>query len=149
MTVANPSGAAFFIGPQNTAAVSVSGYSALVYTQVKQVETIPQFGPTGNVIKFTPLETGTVNKRVGSVDNGEPQLVCFMDNADTGQLAMLTAFAAKNTQFAFKITLSDVSNTVYYFHGYVASMSTEPGASDNIPRRRFTIAITGDIVETP
>lgn len=152
MATAEPVGAQIFIGPA-TAALSKSAFAALSYVEITNIDTIPQIGPSANVTKFTPLGTGVTQKKKGSVDNGDPEIVAFLDNKDPGQLA---AIAAQKTKYAyaFKMVLPDQANasapnSVMYFHAIVSGTSIEVGSADNIPRRRIAIGITDTPIEVP
>lgn len=149
---AEPVGAKLFIGPA-TAAASKSAYAALSYVEIGNIDTIPQIGPSANVVKFTPLGTGVTKKKKGAIDNGDPEVVCFLDNKDVGQLAAIAAQKTKG-EYAFKLEIPDAANasatdSLMYFHAIVASSSVEPGAADNIPRRRFALGIVDVPLEAP
>jgi len=153
MAYDDPVGAKISIGPANSVAANASAFAALSYTQIKGVDQIPAIGPSANVVKFTPLETGVVEKRKGSVDNGDPEVVLFLNNKDAGQLALVAAQATKNS-YAFKVVLNDAAsasatNTTFYFLAVVSSTNIEKGAADNITRRHATLNITGSVVEVP
>lgn len=152
MATAEPVGAKLYIGPA-TAATSKSQYAALTWVEIQNIDTIPQIGPTANVTKFTPLGTGITQKKKGSVDNGDPEVVCFLDNKDPGQLA---AGAAQKTKFAyaFKLDIPDAASasavdSLMYFHAIVSGFNVEPGSADNIPRRRIALGITDTPLEVP
>jgi hypothetical protein len=150
---AEPVGTKFYIGPQDTSARSQIQYRNLVYTQVLLVESVPALGPTSSVLRYTPIDDDVVYKRVGATDNGDPELICFLDVTDVGQAAMVAASVAKEV-YAFQMTLPDANAvlthpTTYFFHALVASASTDVGAADNIPRRMFLLPISGRVLEVP
>jgi hypothetical protein len=154
--IAEPVGTKIYIGPADSAAATLSAFAALTYTQILGVESVPAVGPTAAVVKFVPLETGIAKKKVGSIDHADPEIVTFADEADLGQhAAILAAIQASPRQmYAFKMVLNDQTTssyvpTTFYFHAYVTSASIEVGAADNIPRRRFTLAVDGVMIEVP
>lgn len=157
MAQSDPVGAKLYIGPVSLAS-TISQFEALSWVEVGSIETIPQFGPTYNVTKYTPIADGLTRKKKGARDNGDPELVCFLDNLDVGQMAMLAAVPNK-AAFAFKMVVPDAppeidegevtTPSVYYFLAYVTGATNEVGSADNIQRRRFGLAITTDVLEDP
>jgi hypothetical protein len=146
MSVARPIGAKLYIGPIDANAATATAYAALTYSQIGMLESFGDIGPTSNIVKFTPQETGVVKKRVGSVDGGDVDVVCFLDNRDDGQIKCVRARMGISPH-AFKLILADASDrgnttsSIYYFHAYITKASTDVGAADNMPRRRLVFAV--------
>jgi len=51
-----------------------AGFTALTWVPLGEVSSLGAFGGKANVVKFTPIDTNIVAKRVGSVDMGTVQM---------------------------------------------------------------------------
>lgn len=144
MAIASTTGAKIYIGPV-TAATTVSAYAALSYTEIKDVESISEFGDQAAAVNFTSLSDSRVRKRKGVKDAGDITVVCAHNPLDAGQLA---ALAAENTDFAyaFKVVLADGADandtdSTFYFHALVMSERLNIGSANEIVKRNFMLAI--------
>jgi hypothetical protein len=144
MAIASTTGAKIYIGPV-TAAATVSAYAALSYTEIKNVESISEFGDQAAAVNFTSLSDSRVRKRKGVKDAGDITVVCGHDPLDPGQLAVLTA---EGTDFAYaiKVVLADGADandtdSTFYFHALVMSERLNIGSANEIIKRNFVLAI--------
>lgn len=144
MSINASAGAKVFIGP-TTAAANATAYAALSWTEVKEVESIPEFGDNASLITFTGLSDARVRKRKGAADAGDLAVVCAHDPLDAGQLAMQ---AAADTKFAYAIKIlfedsadANDTDTVVYFHALVMSARFNVGGVNDITKRTFNLAI--------
>ncbi len=150
MAIASTTGAQIFIGP-TTPAANAAAYAALTWVEVKQVESIGEFGDQASTITFTSLGDARVRKRKGVRDAGDLNVVVANDPLDAGQLAMIAAQATEFT-YAFKILLADGADandtdSVFYFHGLVSSARLNVGAANEIVKRAFSLLIDTAIIE--
>jgi hypothetical protein len=152
MAIASTTGARVYLGP-TTAAATASAYSGLSYTEIGEVESIGEFGDQASTITFTSLGDARVRKRKGVRDAGDLNVVVANDPRNAGQIAMIAAQATEFT-YAFKIVLADApdandTDSVFYFHGLVASTRLNVGAANEIIKRTFAILIDTAIIEVP
>lgn len=152
MAIASTSGAKIYIGPV-TPAASVSAYAALSYTEIKDVESISEFGDQSSPVTFTSLTDGRVRKRKGTKDAGDVTVVCANNALDPGQIA---ALAAENSEFAyaFKVVLADGADandtdSTFYFHALVMNERLNIGAANEIVKRTFSLAIDTAVFASP
>lgn len=149
MTVNASAGSKIYIGP-TTAAATETAYAALSYTEIKEVETIGEFGDEAETIKFLALDAQRVRKLKGARDAGDLTLVVGHDPLDAGQIALLAAEASRFA-YAFKVVLADARDSndadgVEYFHAIVMSKRLAVGGANDVTKRRFVLAITSAIV---
>jgi len=100
------------------ATFDAAGYVALTFTEVGEASEIPEFGAVHEVVRFTPLKTGIVNKFHGGKDFGSITIPMGLDTADAGQIILLAALASK-AAISFRETRSDGS--IRYVMGKVFS----------------------------
>jgi hypothetical protein len=153
MTVSTSTEARFFISSTTITASTdtITEYAALVWVEVGEVEDLGQFGDTSNEVTFTSLKDGRVRKFKGSKNAGTMALVCGDDPADLGQKKMDVAEVDSRFEYGFKVVINNqvTSNGldgVDYFRGLVMSNPKTVGASDNIVRINYSIAINSAIL---
>jgi hypothetical protein len=122
-----------------------TGYAALTYTEIGQIENLGTIGATINKVDFQPLK-GPKQKHKGSVDYGSLQPSLAHDDADAGQTLLRTAAApGNNALYACKVTLPDA--TVRYFQVRVFGYPEEIGNADSIVMAKPTIEINTPIIK--
>lgn len=150
MNLSDGNGSKIFIGPATTSA-DPSTYSGLAWTEVKGVETIPEFGDNSSIITFTALDSGRVHKRKGPSDAGDITVVFGRINGDEGQDAM-TAAANTRQRYAFKVVPNDApdadyTNSALYFGALVNGPRTNVGQSNAVNKRSYSLVIDTPIYE--
>lgn len=154
MAIASSTGAQIFIGPVNSTADDHTAYVALTpYTEIKEVESIGEFGDQASTITFTSLGDARVRKRKGVRDAGDLNVVVANDPLDAGQKL---AVAAQATDFsnAFKVQLADAADandtdSTFFFRALTASARLNVGAANNIIKRSFAVLIDSQVIESP
>lgn len=153
MAIASTTGAKLYIGPVNSSATTSTQYSALSYTEVKEIESIGEFGDAASTIQFTSLGDARVRKRKGVRDAGDLNVVCANDPLDAGQLEMV---AGEKTSFtyAFKIVLEDSADandtdSTFYFRALIATARLNVGQANEMIKRNFALLIDSAILEIP
>lgn len=126
-----------------------AGYEALTYTVVGEVTDIGESGGSAQVTTFTPVASGTVNKRKGSIDYGTMSLAIAKDATDAGQVLLKAGFdgVARNTVHSFLVAEPD-SGDEAYFMGSISSFTTVRGDANavmshncNIERTSVTVVV--------
>lgn len=143
MAFETAAGATLGVSASLPATYDDTGYGALVYTDVGEVENLGEFGKEFNLVTFLPLAQRGASKVKGSFNNGrfEPQLA--LDKADAGQVIMEAAREDDNN-YAFEVTLS--SGGIFYFAGLVMKFAPVINTVDDIVRRSCIIEISRDPV---
>lgn len=152
MAIASTAGTKIYIGPVNNTAATASAYAALTYVEIKDVESIGEFGDTAATINFTALADSRVRKRKGTRDAGDIAIVCGHNPLDPGQLAMI---AAEQTEFtyAMKVVVADGADSndtdsTFYFRALISTAKLNVGEADQIIKRTFTALIDSAVVES-
>lgn len=133
---------------------TLAEFAALSYTEIKQVESLGDFGDTANIVTFTSLADARVRKIKGSRDAGEVSLVCAYVADDPGQVLAITNEQTK-LNYGVKVELADKGpgsgalNTIIYFAGPVNSAAFSVGEADNVVRLNITLPITTKLYIAP
>lgn len=151
MNISDGIGTTFAISTTTTTSDDASTVTALTFTDVAKVETIPEFGPSAATITFTGLD-GKVIKRKGAEDAGDITVTFANVPGDAGQEAMIAAAASK-LKYAFKVTADDAPNatgtpSTFYLIGLVNSNRVNVGQSNAVNKRSFSILLD-DVHEVP
>jgi len=140
MAVNTALGATLKISASTPATYDAAGYAALSYTKIGSVENIGAVGVTQEIVTFTDLETGILQKFKGTKDGGSPSLTIAQDTDDAGQILLKTALAS---QSAYSTLLTFPNGDKFYFMSMITSMPVTVGGANDIPKVECTLAITG------
>ncbi len=152
MALSDGIGSKVFIGPA-TASLDASTITALTpCVEVKECESIPEFGDSSATITFTSLSAGRVRKRKGARDAGDITVTFANIPDDPGQLAMIAAEKSKSN-FAIKVVAADEPDedgtpSEFYLIALVNSAKVNVGASNAVNKRAFSLLIQ-DVHEVP
>lgn len=123
-------GAKFYIG----AAITVkpvdfvlADFTSQSWTEIGEVEGLGSLGDTSQEVISDVIGRSRTQKIKGTRNSGNMEVVCAIDYADAGQLALIAAEKTRYS-FAFKLVLNDAP----------------PGGT---PSERYFIAIVGSAVE--
>jgi hypothetical protein len=120
------------------------GYTALTYTVVGGVESIPAFGALTAVNSFQPLN-GPQEKHKGPVNYGSLQIPMAYDRADAGQTIVRTLAAPNNNaQGSFVVTFPNGDKR--YFQGRVFGSQETPGSATNVLMITSTVEINTAVI---
>lgn len=122
------------------ATFDAAGYAALSYTKIGSVENVGAFGTTQEIVTFTDLETGILQKFKGTKDGGSPSITIAQDTDDAGQILLKTALASQN---AYSTLVTMPNGDKFYFMSMITSMPVTPGGANDIPKIECTFAVTG------
>jgi hypothetical protein len=152
MTLITNSKTKFSIGT-TTAATDIASFSADTYTDIGLVENFGAIGDKAEVIQFTSLSDGRVQKVAGIRDAGEFDLTVGFDPNDAGQNDLDDAFAAA-TPYNFRVELNNAlttgagphHGTRFYFRGLVTAAENDAGAPKEVVKRKYHIAVTSGVL---
>ena len=119
-----------------------AGYADLTYTSVGEVGDLGEFGGTREVVTFTPVDTGIVAKRPGSIDYGQMSLQIARDAADTGQVALQSALDGAESGNVHSFKLLDRNGDILYYTGIVSSFTYSAGSANTMFGGSCTIDLT-------
>lgn len=152
MTVRTNAGTRFFIGPANEVANTEGAYSALVYTEVGEVEDHGSFGDNFGTTPFVAV--GDERERnLKTIKRGVQQsLVVGYDSGDAGQIAMAAAVLSKSN-YAVKIVRDNGSEgsppgtgETFYFRGLLTGGEINLGNAENVVRQTIMVMKNSDTV---
>jgi len=129
--------------------LNAAGYAALTYTLVGEASEVPEFGGEQALVTFTPLQTGIVEKRGGSIDYGEITLPLALSRTDAGQTILenkANQAIGTDKRVTVRVTLPDTTN--YYFVAQVRSFKQMVGGVDAITMANTILALTSPVVKT-
>lgn len=118
------------------------GYEGLTYAKVGEVGDLGEFGGTREVVTFTPVDTGVVAKRPGSIDYGEMSLQIARDATDAGQQALQEALDGTESGNVHSFELTDRNGDKVYFTGIVSSFTYNAGSANTIFGGNVTVNLT-------
>ncbi|MEM1189943.1 MAG: phage tail tube protein [Pseudomonadota bacterium] len=125
-------------------AFDAAGYGALTFTEIGEIESVPEFGPSFSLITFTPLNSRVVSKRKGSVNYGQLAITLGRVPSDAGQTILIAAQASDASQ-AIEITLQD--GTKIYTTGQVMSYRTNVGNTESMTLASVMIELDRPLIE--
>lgn len=123
-----------------------SGFAALTYTDVGEVQNIPQFGGSREVPTHTPLDTGIVAKYAGSKNYGESSVTIALDNSDSGQGVLEEGFDGSGDGEIHSVKIADTNHTVY-FQAYITGFQYNWGDANTVTTIDVTFAITDKVIK--
>lgn len=122
-----------------------AGYAALTYTEVKEVTTIPAYGPTRQVVTHDPLATGVTEKYGGFINYGSVAVEGAYDSADAGQSLLRTNVLSATDLISIQIEYQDGS--IDYTYGKAFSSTKAPSGANSMVSTSMTIEFNKPIVE--
>lgn len=122
------------------ATFDAAGYAALSYTKVGSVENIGAIGISQEIVNFTDLETGILQKFKGTKDGGSPGVTLGNDTDDAGQILLAAALASQN---AYSVLLTMPNGDKRYFQAMITGLPVTPGGASDITKVECTLAVTG------
>lgn len=143
MAVATSAGSKIAISIPLPATQDDTGYEALTFEDIGEVESIDEYGITYNPVTFTALADRRTRKFKGSYDPGDPTVSIAIDRDDAGQDDCRTALN-QDENVAFSVTYQD--GTIDYFEAKVLSFTTNVGSVEDITMASMQIGINSDLV---
>lgn len=139
-------GTQIFVVAAEPATYDTAGFAALSYTEVGEVENLGEFGGTSSITNFTPLATGVVKKRKGSIDYGTITASIGRLVGDAGQGVLKLGFdgAAKYTVHSFKIVSSD--GAIAYFTGVISSFTKSVNDANSVNMVNCNIELDNTVI---
>lgn len=145
-------GSTIYIG--STISVSATdlneaSFTGQTWTEIGETENLGTFGDTSAEIAFDSISANRTRRLKGTRNAGNLELVCGLDYADTGQLALI---AAEKTihDYAFRVVFNDApaggTPSERLFAAKVASAAEAPDAANNVVKLNATLWINSNVV---
>jgi hypothetical protein len=125
-----------------------AGFAALTFSTCGELAELPSFGAEAALATHTPLATGVVAKRRGSLNYGSVALTMAVSEEDTGQAVLQEAAesgAGADALVSVKVVL--VNGEIQYFTGQVMSYKVNVGNADAITMAEVTLEIDNSIIK--
>lgn len=125
-----------------------TGFAALTWSACGELAELPSFGAEAALATHTPLATGIVAKRRGSLNYGSVALTMAISDDDAGQVILQAAAesaAGADALVSVKVVL--VNGEIQYFTGQVMSYKTNVGNADAITMAEVTLEIDNSIIK--
>ena len=125
-----------------------AGFAALTWTACGELAELPSFGAEAALATHTPLKTGIVAKRRGSLNYGSVALTMALSDDDGGQTILqdaAEAAAGTDAQVSVKVLL--VNGEIQYFTAQVMSYKVNVGNADAITMAEVTLEIDNSVIK--
>ncbi len=139
------SGAALAICAALPDTYDATGYQStdLIFTAIGEIESFGPHGLKSNIIKFTSVTTGVVEKVKGSKDYGTSAYTIANIPSDAG-LIILAAASESNNRYSAKMTYpqgTGMTSEVHYFDVLVSDYQYQDGTVDTVQKLSVTLEI--------
>ena len=136
------------VSTTSPATYDAAGFGALTFSACGELAELPSFGAEAALATHTPLATGIVAKRRGSLNYGSVALTMAVSDADTGQTVLQDAAeAAAGTDAAISVKVVLVNGEIQYFTAQVMSYKINVGNADAITMAEVTLEIDNSIIK--
>lgn len=140
-------GTTISVADASPATYDAAGFGALTFSLVGEAAELPSFGAEAALATHTPLATGIVNKRRGSVNYGSVTLPMALSETDAGQAILEAAgLAAAGTDAQVAVEVVLPNSDILYFTAQVMSFKTNVGNADAIAMAEVTLELDGSVV---
>lgn len=138
-------GSSIFISAALPATFDVTGYDALTWIEIDEVDDIPEYGSDSSVITRTPLKDGITRKRKGAANFGSFAPNGALVEGDPGQAAVKNA-AKPSSKAPVAIKVLKADGSIDYMRALITSFKTNIGNSENTTSMSFNVEIDGEIL---
>lgn len=133
-------GAVFAVSAAAPATNDITGYAALTWTTLGELDELGDFGPEFQVVTRTPLSSRGEVKKKGTFNPGQLPLKGALDRANAGQVLMDTA-STDDDDYSAKVTLQ--GGEIVYFPINVTSNKTSVGGPNQFTGFNYNAEIIG------
>lgn len=136
-------GSSMYISMSLPTAETVEGYKTLTYTEIGELDSIPEYGPESEEITRTPLKKNIVDKGKGARNMGSGAAEMAWAPGDAGQ-ALLIQAEKQPGAVSIKVELPD--GTLEYYQALVLSYKRTPGAAGDWLTATAQLSIKSEII---
>lgn len=152
MTIFATNGTKIFIGGPiavTGADLTEASFMAQVFVEIGETENLGTFGDVSAEITFDSIAASRTRRLKGTRNAGNLELVCGLDYADAGQLALIAAEKQKH-DYAFKIEFDDApvggTPSMRFFAAKVASVAEALDAANSVMKLNSQLWINSNVV---
>ena len=126
-----------------------AGQSSL-WVEIDETEGLGSAGDTSAEVTFDGINSGRTRRLKGTKNAGSMDVVCGLDPADPGQIALIAAERSKN-DFAFRVVLADApadgTPSERMFVAQVASAAEQYDTANSVMKLNASLWINSNIVK--
>lgn len=148
-------GSKLYIGPAkafNGTNFVASDFNSIAWTEIGGTTNLGAAGDTAQLITSDQINSARTRKLKGTKNAGSMAVVCDLDSADPGQIALIAAEASKDS-FPFRLVFNDApiggTPSERLFVAFVMSSSEELNEANNVMKLNATLEIDSNIVPVP
>lgn len=154
MTIYATAGAKLYIGgalSQKSTDFVLADFSSQTanWKEIKETEGLGSLGDTSQAVNFDGIADKRTRTLKGTRSAGTMEVVCGIDAADAGQLAVIAA-EKTNHDYAFKLVLNDApaggTPSERYFIAKVMSQSEQFDQANNVMKLNVSLGVNSNIV---
>lgn len=139
MAIGTVAGTAVSISAAAPATFDSTGYAALTWTVVGNIEDGGEHGREYAEVTFNPIDTRGTRKFKGSFNEGSKTLSLAYDSDDAGMIVLKTALAS-DADFSFKVAYP--GGDIDYFQAKVLTLTKATGGVDTMRMASVSLSIT-------
>lgn len=147
MGVMTSTGVKFYTAATLPATFDKAGYEALTWIEVKEVTTIPAYGPERQEVTHEPLATGVTETYGGFLKYGAVDISGAFVADDPGQIAMRANVMSASAQIPFRIEYPESQDD--YTVGKVFTGTKEAGSANSMVATSMRAVFNKPIIEVP
>lgn len=146
MPVVTSQGTIFSVVLGEPATYDDTGFAALSFDEVGEVSDIGEFGGGAEVLTYTPLKSGTVNKLLGSINYGSIEAQFAKVFGETGQVALKAGFDGANKGETHSFKVEYVDGGIEYFTGIITSFTSNVGSASSVRLGASNIELNNKVI---
>lgn len=139
MALGTVAGTAISISAAQPATFDSTGYAALTWTVIGNIDDGGEHGREYAEVTFNPIDTRGTRKYKGSFNEGTKTLSIGYDSDDAGMIVLKTALLSDN-DFSFKVSYP--GGDTDYFQGKALSLKKATGGVDTMKMATVSLSIT-------
>lgn len=139
MAIGTVAGTVVSISAGTPATFNVTGYEALTFTTIGNIEDGGEHGREYAEVTFNPIDTRGTRKYKGSFNEGSKTLSIAYDAGDAG-MVLLKAALDSDDDYSFKVAYP--GGDIDYFQAKVLTLTKATGGVDTMRMASVTLSIT-------
>lgn len=137
-------GAELHLSASLPATEDIAGYGALTFTEVTGVASLPEIGPSSNIVSQADLKDGILRKAHGERDFGGGDVQLREVMGDAGQALMNTA---QDDESIISVKVVRPTGLIQYFQAIVGSFRRSEATTGNFAGIISSLQVVSAIVE--
>lgn len=124
-----------------------AGFEAKTFALASEAAELPDFGAVAALAQHTPLATGIVAKRRGSLNYGSITIPFALSEEDTGQdVVRILGLSDAGTDATVSVKVEPPSGDIQYFTAQVMSFTSNFGNADAIAMASVQLEIDNEVI---